>query len=232
MSIAETFPKNPNLTEIKTLDKFIVSQDWLESNLQDSSLRIIQVGGEKYFNNFHIPGALLLSYNTIIENNNGATGARANTDKLIDLFSQLGIGPQTKVLAYDLAGGTDSARLIWTLATMGHMGGGMILDGGLGRWYEEKRPMEAEVKNVSRVEFISQPDSRWEISADEVDDLSQMEWDGAIIDVRSDREYSGNTMKAPRGHIKGAVHFEWSQTLRGPRDMRLLESDQIRAMLK
>ncbi|MBF0195566.1 MAG: sulfurtransferase [Magnetococcales bacterium] len=232
MSIAQTFPKTPTSSEFENMDNFFVSQDWLESNLQDPSIRIIQVGGEKYFNSFHIPGALLLSYNNIVEKKDGAAGARADEDKLIEIFSQLGIGPQTKVIAYDLSGGTDSARFIWSLATLGHKGGGMVLDGGLNCWYEEKRPMVESVTTVNRVEFISQPDNSWEISADEVDELSQKNWDGVIIDVRTDKEYIGNTMTTPRGHIKGALHFEWSQTLRGPRNMRLQDQDQLRAMLK
>ncbi|MBF0380046.1 MAG: sulfurtransferase [Magnetococcales bacterium] len=232
MSIAEALPKTSNSLDDSNPNSFIVSQDWLEANLQNPNLRIIQVSGEKYFYDFHIPGAVLLPYNTIVQKSNGALGARATEEKLIEIFSQLGIGPQTQVLAYDLAGGADSGRLIWTLATMGHTGGGMILDGGLGRWYEEKRPMEQKITEINPVKFISRPDNSWDVSAEEVDELSQSDWDGVIIDVRTSKEYTGKTISSPRGHINGAYHFEWTQTLRSKSDSRLLDIDQIREMLK
>ncbi|MBF0358214.1 MAG: sulfurtransferase [Magnetococcales bacterium] len=231
MSIDQSTLENPSTDRAANMADFIVGQDWLEANLGNPDLRIIQVGGDKYFAKFHIPGATLLAYNQIAEMRDGVAGARVGTDRLIKLFGQLGIAPNSKVVAYDVAGGTDSSRLIWTLATLGFVDG-VILDGGLGRWYEEQRPMEQEIKVVEPVEFLPQPDSSWEITAEEVDRASQGGWDGAIIDVRTVKEYVGDTIKAPRGHIKGAKHFEWSQTLRGPRDMRLKDRDQLLEMLK
>jgi thiosulfate/3-mercaptopyruvate sulfurtransferase len=230
MSIALHIPENSAIAEGTPLPGLIVSQDWLEANLAAPDLRIVQVGGEKYFNRFHIPGAVLVSYKQIVEVRGGVAGLRASEKTLVELFGKLGIGPQTRVVAYDLSGGMDASRLIWSLSTLGHSGGGAVLDGGLGRWYEDQRSMGQDGAAVEPVEFISQPDDRWLVTADQVDAASQGDWPGVIIDTRSNGEYIGTTLKGPRGHIKGAKHLDWSQTLRNPRDVRLKELDTLRGM--
>lgn len=230
MSIAISIPENIAAGAGTHLPGLFVSQDWLQDNLQASDLRIIQVGGEKYFASMHIPGALLLSYNQIVEIRDGIMGLRGDRQKLQKLFGSLGIAPQTHVVAYDLSGGMDGARLIWTLCSLGHLGGGAVLDGGLGRWYEEKRPMEQDVSTVAAVEFDGEEDGRWLAEADEIGRLSNGDWSGLLIDVRSHNEYIGNVLKAPRGHIKGARHFEWTQVLRGPRDSRLQDPGAIKEL--
>jgi thiosulfate/3-mercaptopyruvate sulfurtransferase len=232
MSIAFSVPQNATASVGTTLPGLIVSQDWLKDNYQAPDLRIIQVGGEKYFSRFHIPGAILLSYKQIVEMRDGIAGVRSSETVLRELFGKLGIGPQTRVLAYDLSGGMDSSRLIWTLVTLGHAGGVAVLDGGLGPWYEKKHPMEEGAATVTPVEFISQPDSRWEVTADEVVTASQGDWPGVIVDTRSSKEYVGATLTGPKGHIKGAKHLDWSQTLLGPRDVRLQEPEALKEMYK
>ncbi|MBF0446819.1 MAG: sulfurtransferase [Magnetococcales bacterium] len=232
MSIALSIPSQLALASGTKLPGYYVDQAWLQDHLSADDLRIVQVGGEKYFDRMHIPGAQLLSYSQIVEMRDGVGGMRREKKALIELFGKLGIGPQTRVVAYDLSGGVDGARLIWTLVSLGHQGGVALLDGGLGRWYEEQRPMAQERHSVAAVEFISQDDDRWEISAEQLLAHTEGQWPGKILDVRSESEYVGMVRQGPRGHIKGAVHLDWSQALRNPRDSRLKDVETLKAQFE
>lgn len=204
-----------------------VSQTCLAENLPNRDMRIVQVGGEKYFDRFHIPGAVLLPYHQLVEKREGVAGLRADEEALAERFGRLGIGVDTPVVAYDLSGGPDGARLIWTLASLGHEGGGYLLDGGLGRWYEEKRPLEQACTEVQSTTFGLRPNLQWEMAAEEILATAQGERGGLLLDVRSEKEYRGATLQGPRGHIPKARHLEWTTLLRSPRDVRLKEPTEL-----
>ncbi|MBF0455451.1 MAG: sulfurtransferase [Magnetococcales bacterium] len=227
MSIALSTPHHDTQAAEKTLPGLFVSQEWLANHLDATDLRIIQVGGEKYFSRFHIPGAQLVSYNQIVEMRDGVAGLRRGESALKALFGSLGIAPHTRVVAYDLSGGMDAARLIWTLSTVGHPAEMAVLDGGLGRWYETQQPMEETITTVDAVDFVPQPDGRWSVEAREVEKIAEEGGPALLLDVRSDGEYVGTTRQQPKGHLRGAVHLDWTQTLMNPRDVRLKDSPAL-----
>ncbi|MBF0293648.1 MAG: sulfurtransferase [Magnetococcales bacterium] len=210
---------------------WFVGTAWLRERLGDAGMRVVQVGGESHYARMHVPGALLLPYAELTVMRDGVPGMRPDQAHLSALFGRLGIGPETAVLAYDVSGGTDAARLIWTLASMGHRGGLAILDGGLSVWVHEGHPTEAELPRIGSVGFTPRPDARWEADRERVLAVAEGREAGVLLDTRSRNEYVGMTLRMPRGHIPGALHLDWMDLLVGRHDPRLQDAAAMRARL-
>ncbi len=210
--------------------EFFVSTQWLEERLQQPDLRIIQVGGEKYYRNNHIPGAVLVPYSNIVERRDQVPGLRPSSEYLADLFGRLGIAIDTRVVAYDLTGGMDAARFLWTLTSMGN-DLGRLLDGGLGSWFREQRPMTPVRPVVEAAVFTPRIDTSLEADRQRVIAATAADSPVRLIDTRSPREYLGMTTIGPRGHLAGAVHFDWMRVLVDRNDPRLKPRRELLAML-
>ncbi|MEG3641198.1 sulfurtransferase [Magnetococcus sp. PR-3] len=207
-----------------------VKTDWLENNLQRDNLRIVQVGGENFYNRLHIPGAVMVGYNEITGYRDGVPGFRSESALLSKLFGKLGIGPDTQVVAYDASGGMDAARFIWTMHCMGHSQG-YVLDGGMGAWYTEQRITDHQLPQIAPVEFAGVENLSWDADIDLMQQVAAGDVEMKVLDTRSEAEYEGQTIRGPRGHIPGAYHLEWTDALRGPQDPHLKEDAQLQAML-
>ncbi|MBF0182991.1 MAG: sulfurtransferase [Magnetococcales bacterium] len=208
----------------------IVSTEWLADHLQEVGLRILQIGGEKYFPQFHIPGAILLSYSDLVVQRDGVAGMRPDTATLTERFAQRGIGRENPVLVYDTGGGADAARALWTLATLGHTSCA-ILDGGLGLWYRENRPMHSQPTPLQSTLYFAAPDNTWLAEETEVLAASAPDSTVLLLDTRSPQEYQGQTTRAPFGHIAGARLFNWMDALQSQYDPRLKTEDNLRLLL-
>lgn len=204
-----------------------VSPDWLQGILGQEELTIVQLDGEKYYPNFHIPGAVNLSYARLVTKRGEVPGMLADPEDLSVALGHLGIGPTTPVLAYDLTGGLDAARLLWTLAMGGHEGFRAVLDGGLNTWYSQNRPMESGEVTTEGESFPWRFDLRHLANHEEVLAIAEGRGDALLLDTRTEKEYQGLTVRGPRGHIAGALHYDWTESLRGPKDVLLKEQSAI-----
>ena len=199
---------------------------WLEAHLDDPKLRIVQIGGEEYFPRFHIPGASLLSLRDLLTIRQCVPGVRADSALLAQLFAQVGVSLETPVLFYDLGSGMDAARAVWTLASLGHPSVA-LLQGGFAIWYRENRPMQADFSPRQAVSFIPQPNPAWEVTAAEVLVAAQDQQGPILLDTRTPQEYLGQGNREPRGHIAGALLFNWLDALCNPQDPRLLPEESL-----
>jgi thiosulfate/3-mercaptopyruvate sulfurtransferase len=214
------------------LPGWFVTPQWLEKHLHTPGLRIVQIGGDNYYGRVHIPGAVLLNYTEMVRMADGVPGMRAKEDDLVRLFGRLGITRNTPVVAYDGTGGADSARLVWTLYTLGHRDGhAAVLDGGIATWFQEKRPMQTEPPRFQPVQY--RPRSDHDLIADMalVRQISQGQHPAVLLDTRSTREYQGMTLSPPRGHIPGALHLDWLETLVSNQDPRLKDPKALVRLL-
>nr|CRH08147.1 Putative thiosulfate sulfurtransferase [Candidatus Magnetococcus massalia] len=207
-----------------------VSADWLEKELANPNLRIIQVGGENYYHKLHLPGAALVGYADFTGYRDGVPGCLPEEKLLQYLFSKLGIDESTHVVAYDATGGQDASRFIWSLASMGHTQG-YVLDGGMGVWYSSQRVSDHKVPEITPTKFKGQYDLQWYADTDFVKLASEGANDAKLLDVRSEGEYVGQVIRGPKGHIAGAQHMDWVAALTNPQDPRLQDDGALRDML-
>ena len=128
------------------------------------------------------------------------------------LFSLRGVTPDRRVVVYEQDSGMRAARAFWFLEYLGHEHV-QVLDGGFAAWTRAGLPTTTET--------VAPTQSDWHGTAvpgrlatwrDVLDRLGNA--DTAILDTRSDAEYTGAAVRAKRGGaIPGAVHLEWKQNL-------------------
>ncbi|MEO5376652.1 MAG: sulfurtransferase [Magnetococcus sp. DMHC-6] len=211
------------------LPSWIVDTKWLEGHLFASDVRIVQVGALDYYSRFHIPGALLVDFKELVTVREGVPGMREEVGALQGLFGRLGIDPKMRVVAYDASGGLDAARFIWSLSCLGHRAGA-ILDGGLAIWMQGNRLIESAIRETTGIDFVVEPTPLWEADRERVLAASNGSLDALLLDTRSLREYTGFVLRGPQGHIPGALHLNWTDTLVNPQMPLLKPKAELEAL--
>ncbi|PTQ90829.1 sulfurtransferase [Agitococcus lubricus] len=124
-------------------------------------------------------------------------------------FSQLGIRPQTQVIAYDQDLGMFAARFWWLLRAMGHTRVA-VLDGGYRAWLAEGGAVEAHTPCVTPSEFLGKWQGRCLSSAEVQTRLYQPHV--ALLDARQAERFSGQEepIDAKAGHIPSALNMPFT----------------------
>ena len=149
----------------------LVGTAWLAERLADPRAEVRVVDCRWYLKPFdmrdpdaeyargHIPGAVHLRWDTHwADPDHPIPGMLAQPDAFAEAMAGAGIGERTTVVAYDDGHVTVAARLWWALRVYGH-GSVAVLDGGIGRWVAEGRPLATEVPQWPRGDFAARPRS-------------------------------------------------------------------------
>ena len=194
----------------------LVSCAQLATHLDDPQWRVFDcrhqlsdVGyGARAYAEGHLPGASFLHLDRDLSAPmNGRNGRHPLPDpqRLADLLGAAGVADATQVVVYDDAGGMVAGRLWWLLRWLGHERVA-VLDGGIGQWLKEGRPLTTEMPVAAPTRFAEKIAPRdWVLSADEVqarigsDEL-------CLVDARAPDRFRGEneTLDAVGGHIPGA----------------------------
>lgn len=139
----------------------LVSTEYLAENLANPQVRIIDAS---YFPPnikrnplseymaAHIPGAVFFDIDGIADTSCGLPHMLPAPDFFAAKMSELGIGNETTVIAYDSMGIFSAPRAWWMLRAMGH-DKVFVLDGGLPKWLSENRPVTTDIPSVSPARF-------------------------------------------------------------------------------
>ena len=93
--------------------ELLVEPAWLLEHLNDPAVRVVDMRRDGYETD-HIPGAVRLENEAIRIANRPATFL-PTPEEFEALMARLGIGPSTRVIAYDERGGIYATRLWWIL---------------------------------------------------------------------------------------------------------------------
>lgn len=204
----------------------------LRDTLASPNRRIIDLCKPETYLQSHIPGAIHLEYSRIVAMNQPVMGLLPAKSVLQAVLQSIGITPDKHVIAYDDEGGGRAARLLWTLAVLGHSKMS-LLNGGLQAWTHEGFPLDSGEVSLTAVkpiyEFEWNPDPI--ASRDYI--LTHLNQPTvAILDARSAEEYHGAKRFAQRGgHIPGAVNLDWILLMDQSRNLRLKRLEELRLML-
>lgn len=198
----------------------LVSADWLREHLHDPDVRVIDFrwylldrnGHDEYVRG-HIPGAVFVDLEAVTgKQDSNARGRHPlpTADKFQSEMRKAGVDKNTKVVAYDDAGGSIAARLWFLLGWFGHdaqavLDGGMQACGG---------PLETAVTTPAAGSFQSSEPDRTRIL--DFEDVRRL--DGVpILDARASERYRGEKepVDPKAGHIPGALSAPWTDNL-GP----------------
>ena len=178
----------------------------------------------------HVPGAVRVDYASLVRSEPPVGGLLPHEADLSALLSGLGLTPGRTVIAYDDEGNGRAARLVWTLAALGHREAA-ILDGGFGLWEEQGHPVEVTARPPAPSRYAAH------LTGDGVADrawiLAHLDDPGTVLlDTRSDKEYRGEDVRSARGgHIPGALSYDWVRATDPAHHRRLRDAGALRAEL-
>lgn len=188
--------------------------------------------GRDEFAKAHVPGAVFVDLDRDLATPGSPDEGRhpfPDPDDFARAMTELGIGDETWVVAYDDTGGMTAGRLVVMLRMLGRAAS--LLDGGLTAWLD-RHPDEVE-KGKPRVDasrattpFTSTP---W--PADRLASVADVERiaesRSVLLDARSPERFRGdaNPIDSRFGHIPGAYNAPWSSVVR---DSRLRPLPELR----
>jgi thiosulfate/3-mercaptopyruvate sulfurtransferase len=206
----------------------LVDAAWLHEHLADPDVRVIdfrwylqrRVGRDEYLRG-HIPGAVFVALEDVTGEEGAGRHPLPERQQFERVMRQAGVGPTTKVVAYDDAGGSVAARLWFLLGYFGH-GAQAVLDGGLQAW---GGPLETDVPKVEPGHFrAGVADEGRVLDFEAVRGLRGV----PLIDARAGERYRGETepVDPKAGHVPGALSAPFADNL-GP-DGRFKSAAELR----
>lgn len=192
--------------------QLVVETHWLEENLANPNLRVVDARTAAGYREGHLPNAVNLPIANTFDPSHPIKNMIAPQAKIESLLGSLGIGNNTRVVVYDEGRSTTAAHLLWTLEYYGHQSIS-LLNGGFVRWQQEGREVTREVPKISSTSYTAKPDPS-KIATEEQVLASLGKNDFILVDARTPREFSGEDVRAKRGgHIPGAVNINWEENL-------------------
>jgi len=197
----------------------LVSTQWLSQHLDDPDLVVLDctvrvemgkgggvllVNGREGFENGHIPTAGFADLLGDLSDGDSPFGFAVPTpEQFCAVMGALGVGDDSRVVLYDDNNSGWAARVWWMLRWVG-FDRAAVLDGGLGAWTGEERPLSTEPADQPAKQLT--PSLRPELIADRDEVLAAIDDSTvSLIDVLPESHYRGEMTMYPRpGHIPGA----------------------------
>ncbi len=199
---------------------FLVSTDWLEKNLNNPKLRIIEVSVDTgVYERGHIQGAVNFKWHTdLVDPVKRDIASKENFEKLLQ---QAGINNDSTIVIYGDSNNWFAAWGAWVFDIYG-VKDVKLLDGGRKKWEAEKRPLTPLATQVAAGNIkVSDANNNLRAKLIDVVAVANKKSDTALVDIRSSDEFTGKVI-APAGvqelairagHIPGAVNVPWGQAV-------------------
>lgn len=211
----------------------VVEPQALHDQLNHPDLLIVDLSSQEHYALGHVPGAIHLDAARLLRGTAPVPNLIPTEQQLSALCSELGIRPDTHIVAYDDQMGPLAGRLAWTLRCIGHTHAS-VLNGHLPAWQAANMTIETRTNlpaPAPRQVTYEQPELI--MSAEEILTASQ---NGhlQVWDARSAAEFSGEKVinALQGGHIPGARHLEWTDLLESGPIPRLKPVDTLKQLLQ
>ena len=201
----------------------LVSTQWVEEHRADEGVRVLEVDEDVLlYEQGHVPGAVKLDWHTELQRPDVRDFVDA--DAFAALMESKGVSNDTTVVLYGDKSNWWAAYAFWFLKYNGHPDA-RLMDGGRQKWTSEKRELVRDVSKPERGRYhVPYRDASIRAFASDV--LRQIvavkDGVGALVDVRSPQEYSGEKLHMPEypqegalrgGHVPGAQSIPWAQAV-------------------
>jgi len=188
----------------------VVTADWLEANLSNQKLVVIDVRKVEDYKTGHIPGAISMLGSTFYVPAKSLSNELPFMDDLSEALADAGITADSLIVVVETDGSRLSwaTRVAWTLAYAG-LDNVAILSGGQAAWVKANKPLSSDMVKKAATKFSAKP--RPSYLAVKADVLATK---GQVIDARAYDTYFGlakQSFVAQAGHLPGAfaLPFSW-----------------------
>jgi thiosulfate/3-mercaptopyruvate sulfurtransferase len=218
-------------------DGVLVSTSWVAEHGREPGVRLAEVDEDVLlYAQGHVEGAVTIDWHTELQ--------RPDVRDFVDaaafaaLMERKGISNDTTVVLYGDKSNWWAAYAFWFFKYNGHADV-RLMDGGRQKWIAEGRPLSSVRPDVPRGSYRV-PYRDASIRAYSHDVLQHLlrvkEGEGALVDVRSPAEFTGEKLHMPEypqegaqrgGHIPGAANVPWARAVRDDgtfRDVAELEA--------
>jgi thiosulfate/3-mercaptopyruvate sulfurtransferase len=220
----------------------VVSTEWLASALGRPGLRVLD--GSWYLPGSgrdaaaeyaagHIPGAVFFDLEAASDRTTPLPHMLPSAEEFAARMAELGLRGTDDFVVYDGSGVNLSApRVWWTFRAFGH-DRVAVLDGGIGKWRREGRPLEQGTVTLPHGQFTARLDRHVvrdlaSIRANLRSDTEQ------LVDTRSAGRFAGVEPEPRpglrRGHVPGSLNLPFTELV-AP-DGTVLPQDQLRHRLE
>lgn len=202
----------------------LVSTDWVLAHLNDPKVRIVEVDEDVLlYEQGHVPGAVKIDWHTELQ--------RRDIRDFIDeagfakLMEEKGIANDNTVIFYGDKSNWWAAYALWFFKYNGHQDV-RLMNGGRQKWIAESRILSDVAPTIPQVSY-KVPYRDQSIRAYAGDVLQHIikvsQGKGALVDVRSPQEFSGEKLHMPDypqegaqrgGHVPGAKSIPWAQAVK------------------
>lgn len=211
----------------------LVDTDWLEKNLDMDDLLIVdcQPNVHDYIAE-HIPGAVYFNPALLRVSESGRPAVYIPKEAMELLLRRVGIRDDSKVLVYTGTGpfkgwgdGLEQTFVAYTLVRFG-VDEVMVLDGGIDKWKDEKKPLTKEYADVRTSRFDSRVREELFVGYEEFRQIKEEEG-VVLLDARPNNVYAGQGPWMKPGHIPGAINLPWKSLMDGDNPRLLKPREEV-----
>ena len=199
-----------------TRENSLVSAQWVEENLDNAKVVLIEVDEDtSAYDKSHIKGAIKLDWTTDLQDQ--VRRDFLNKAQFEALLSSRGVANDDTVVLYGGNNNWFAAYAYWYFKLYGHQDV-KLLDGGRKKWELDSRELTSEVPTRPATTYVAQEqDTSLRAFRDEVVAAIGIQ---NLVDVRSPDEYAGRLLAPAHlpqeqsqraGHIPTSVNVPWSK---------------------
>jgi len=215
--------------------EMLVETGWVAEHLNDPNIRIVESDEDVLLYDVgHVPGAVKVDWHT--ELNDPIIRDYLDAERFSKLMSEKGIGNDTTVIFYGDKNNWWACYALWVFKLFGHKDC-KVMNGGRKKWIDEGRALTKDVPQVPRTNYKAPPRDDKTIRAFRGEVVAHLGKKGALVDVRSPGEYSGELLHMPDypqegalrgGHIPGAKSIPWAKAVR--EDATFKSADELKSL--
>jgi thiosulfate/3-mercaptopyruvate sulfurtransferase len=205
------------ITDGYTKQDVLIETGEVAQRLNDPTLRLVEVDVDTTaYDSGHIGGAV--GWNWKLDLQRRPVRDLPTEEEWAALLARSGIANGTSVVLYGDNNNWFAAFAYWLFKLHGH-DDMRLMNGGRKKWIDEGRALTTEVPNYPAASYRArQMDATLRALRDEVRE-ALADPRGALVDVRSPGEYSGELLAPPNlpqegaqrgGHISGAQNIPWA----------------------
>ncbi|MFL7903222.1 sulfurtransferase [Azospirillum argentinense] len=198
----------------------LVTTDWLEKNLSDPKVKVIEVSvNPGVYERGHIPGSVNFSWHTDL--NDTVRRDIVGKEQFQALLSKAGVEKDSTVVLYGDTNNWFAAWGAWVFDIYG-VDNVKLLDGGRKKWEAENRTLSSKPAEVKPSNYtVSKVNAGLRARLTDVVAVADGKSDAKLVDIRSPDEYQGKVF-APQGiqelsiragHVPGAVNVPWGKAV-------------------